>query len=228
MTKDLMNSSGWLGEFRGKPPVVFLEYFAKAAATALALLLVGTGCQTSESREYQGTEAAKAKPEMIVLHEGDVVRVSFPGNPSMNPAPQAIRRDGRITLPLIGEFQAAGLTPAGMEKELIKLYEPQLLTKEVTVAVESSAFSVYVTGAILRPGKILSDRPMTALEAIMEAGGFDYAKADLKAVTIIRNENGRAQRYTVNLKQALKGDQIQPFKLKPYDIVYVPERFSWF
>jgi polysaccharide export outer membrane protein len=108
------------------------------------------------------------------------------------------------------------------------LYGPQLQTKEVTVAVESSAFPIYVTGAVLRPGKILSDRPLTALQAIMEAGGFDYNKANLKKVAVIRHETGRTDHYTLNMKGVLNGEQSETFNLKPADIIYVPERFSWF
>jgi protein involved in polysaccharide export with SLBB domain len=67
-----------------------------------------------------------------VLHEGDVVSVSFAGAPDLNTV-APIRRDGRITLKSFGEFKAAGLTPPEMEKELIRLYGSQLQTKEVTV-----------------------------------------------------------------------------------------------
>jgi len=155
------------------------------------------------------------------------VKITFPGAPNLNTS-QPIRRDGKIALQLVGEFKAAGMTPTDMEKELIKLYGPQLQTKEVSVTVESSAFPVYVTGAVLRPGKILSDRPLTALEAIMEAGGFDYAKANLKKVTVIRHENDRTDHFKLNLKGVLQGEQTEQFNLKPSDIIYVPERFNWF
>src|SRR6185436_19575014 len=126
-----------------------------------AALLVGlTACQTPQFvdvRELDPANPAQArKPGSIVLHEGDVVKISFPGAPNLNTT-QPIRRDGRITLQLIGEFQAAGMTPTDLEKELLKSYGPQLQTKEVSVTVESSAFPVYLTGAVLRPGKILSD-----------------------------------------------------------------------
>jgi len=122
----------------------------------------------------------------------------------------------------------AGLTVAGLEQELLKLYGPQLQTKQLTVAVETSALSIYVTGAVLRPGKVISQRPLTALEAIMEAGGFDYAKANQKAVAIIRHDGGATQRYKLNLKSELSGRETQPFTLKSFDIVYVPEKFVWF
>lgn len=192
-----------------------------------ALVGVLTGCQTTEPR-FSSLEEQKLKaPEPIVLREGDAVQISFPGAPNLNTV-QQIKRDGRIALQLVGEVQAAGLTANQLEKELLKLYGPQLQTKEVTVAIETASFPVYVTGAVLRPGKIMPDRPMTALEAVMEAGGFDYAKANQKAVKVIRHQNGQVQHFTVNLKNALQGDEVEPFNLKPGDIVYVPERFQWF
>ena len=193
------------------------------------LLLVATGCQTPPPAQQFGGVPPKNAPkaDALLLREGDSVRVTFPGAPNLNSV-QQIRRDGEISLPLIGEFKAAGLTPSGMEAELVKLYSPQLQTKEVTVTLESSAFAVYVTGAVLRPGRITSERPMTALEAIMEAGGFDYTKANLKAVAVIRRENGRTERHVLNLKRLLNGQQEDPFNLRPADIVFVPERFTWF
>jgi polysaccharide biosynthesis/export protein len=165
--------------------------------------------------------------DLLVLHEGDVLSVSFAGAPDLNTI-ATIRRDGRITLKSLGEFKAAGLTPPEMEKELIKLYGPQLQTKEVTVSVQSSAFPVYVTGAVLRPGKVLSDRPINALEAVMEAGGFDYSKANLKSVRVLRNSNGQTEHFTLNLKEVLRGNKSEQFNLKPGDILYVPEKFSMF
>ncbi len=222
---DRQSSAAGLSNFRLSRSLAALE--------ALALLTALVGCESpqyTDLTKLQSAEQAKpkaVKPESLVLREGDTVRISFPGAPSLDTL-QPIRRDGMISLKLVGEFKAAGLTPTEIEKELIKLYGPQLQTKEVTVSVESSAFPVYVTGAVLRPGKIMSDRPLTALEAIMEAGGFDYTKANLKSVRVIRTENGRTEHYTLNLKRALSGEETQQFNLKPSDIVYVPERFSWF
>jgi len=212
---------------------------ASSARMACALMVVTLGvcaCHTPEipSAQFSDVAGIQQKPtsspvnsETFVLHEGDSVRVSFPGAPNLNTV-QQIRRDGIIALPLIGEFKAAGLTPADMEKELVKQYGSQLQTKEVNVAVESSAFFVYVTGAVLRPGRVISDRPMTALEAIMEAGGFDYNKANLKKVVVIRHENGNTQHQLLNLKKVLHGEKDEPFSLKRSDIIYVPERFAWF
>lgn len=233
MSKLSGNTSQMSNVRRGSRLAHHLVSQAMAPICGLALLWGVSGCQTSQGSyaDPTSTGAVKsddvAKSDVIVLHEGDTVRVSFPGAPTLNTV-QVIRRDGRVTLPLIGEFKAAGLTPPDMEKQLIEKYGPQLQTKEVSVSVDSSAFPIYVTGAVLRPGKILSDRPLTALEAIMEAGGFDYAKANLKKVRVIRTESGQTQHRILDLKGVLQGQQDERFTLKPADIIYVPERFSWF
>jgi protein involved in polysaccharide export with SLBB domain len=88
---------------------------------------------------------------------------------------------------------------------------------------------VFVTGAVLRPGKILADRPLTVLEAVMEAGGADFARANLKEVVVVRRvEGGQTANFRVNLRDTLNGRRSEPFYLKPSDIVYVPEKFNWF
>lgn len=202
-----------------------LSRFFGSLILASVLTLITTGCKTSQFGNLEDKKVPV--PESMTLNEGDTLAISFPGAPNLNTT-QKIRRDGRITLPVVGEFSAAGLTPSDMEKQLLKLYEKELVQKEVSVTVESSVFPVFVTGAVLRPGKVISDRPLTALEAVMEAGGFDYAKANLKAVTVIRHENGQSSHHKLDMKKVLKGGQSEPFKLKPSDIIYVPERFTWF
>jgi polysaccharide export outer membrane protein len=74
----------------------------------------------------------------------------------------------------------------------------------------------------------MSDRPMTAFDAIMEAGGFDSTKANLKRVVVIRQEGGRNQKFTLNLKLVMDGKPSEPFYLKPGDTITVPEKFTWF
>jgi len=194
---------------------------------AFGLLALITGCQTQTSQVSGASHQAMVAPNVITLREGDVLKISFPGSPTLDTT-QQIRRDGKITLPLVGEVQAAGITAETLQQNLINLYAPQLSSKEVIVTVASSTFPVFVTGSVIRPGKITSDHPITALDAIMEAGGFDYTRANLKAVRIIRHENDRVVNYTLNLKLVLDGKETKAFYLQPDDIVFVPERFTWF
>lgn len=196
---------------------------------SVALLAFVTGCQIEPSYPATAQKAAgQQKSESLTLREGDVVKVSIPGAPNLETV-QTIRRDGKLSLALIGEVQAAGLKPNELQAELIRLYAPQLVTKEINVSVVTSNFSAFVSGAVLHPGKIISDHPLTVLEAIMEAGGPDYTKANLKAVVVIRQrENGQTENFTVNVKSTMDGENKEPFFLKPSDMVIVKERFALF
>jgi len=172
------------------------------------LLLVGAivnGCTTSSNEKTMNPAAAMAdqKPDLIVLREGDVVKVSFPGSANLD-ASQPIRRDGKILLPLIGEVTAAGLTPEALQTNLSQLYAPQISTKQLIVTVVASSFPVFVTGAVV------------------------LTTANLKDVRVIRNENGVMKKYSLNLKLLLDGKDSQPFYLEPSDIIFVPERFTFF
>jgi polysaccharide export outer membrane protein len=201
--------------FNVRLPVQFLSLL-------LAIFTLG-GCASSIPKQ---TASDPAHSEAIYLRDGDTLKISFPGSPNLDTT-QEIRRDGKISLPLVGEVDAAGKTPDELQQNLVKLYAPQISSKEVNVAVESSSFPVYVTGSVLRPGKISSSQPITALEAVMEAG-VDYDKANLKSVRVIRRENGVSQSHMVNLKTVLDGKDTEPFYLQPGDVVFVPEKFSLF
>ncbi|MCX6908622.1 MAG: polysaccharide biosynthesis/export family protein [Verrucomicrobia bacterium] len=198
--------------------------FIARAVMAGAIMAAVTGCESpqptviSQVSSYVGA---------LKLREGDTIKIAFPGTPSLDTT-QQIRRDGKVALALIGEVKAAGLTPTEFEKNLVKLYASEIVSKEVNVTVVSSNLPVYVNGAVLRPGKILSDHPLTALEAIMECGGFDFGKANPAAVTVIRYEDNQVKNYSLNLKLALEGQQVDPFYMRANDIIYVPERFAWF
>jgi len=171
--------------------------------------------------------ASSSQQQQTVLREGDTVKITFPGSPNLNQTEQ-VRLDGKISLPLVGDVQAAGLTPDELEQNLVKQYAPQISSSDVTVAIESSSFPIYVTGCVLTPGKISSSQPLTALDAVMEAGGFDYSRANMRNVHVIRRNNNSSQSYVLNLKSVLDGDEKNDFYLRPDDIVYVPEKFAWF
>jgi polysaccharide export outer membrane protein len=212
------------------------NHIVTVSGLALAAMLALSGCATKPSNEWSSqatTNSAMAmaaeqmQTDTLVLREGDVVKVAVPGSPNLDTT-QMIRRDGKIVLPLIGEISAAGLTPEKLRTKLTEQYAPQISSKEVVVTVESSSFPVFVTGAVIHPGKVLSDRPLTALDAVMEAGGFDYTKANLKDVRVIRKEDGVMRTYHVNLKRIMDGKISQPFSLKPLDIIYIPERLVLF
>lgn len=197
-----------------------------AALLGASLLVFGGGCQSAKTSEMQAIAAARAAAHSeLVLKEGDSVKISFPGAPNLD-ATATVRRDGKITLPLGGEMEVVGKTPTQLEQDLADHYKDKLVSKEVVVSIQSSSFPIFVTGAVMKPGKVQSDHPMTVLEAVMESGGFDFSKANLKKVKIIREKPSAY--YTLDFKGFQNGRPIESFYLKPYDIVYVPERFQWF
>jgi polysaccharide biosynthesis/export protein len=203
-------------------PLLFVFLFS--------LLTLALGCETWESQKQPQQPAAiqnDAPDTSVALREGDAVKITFPSASRLDTA-QVIRRDGRIVIPALGEIEAAGKTPHELEQEILAKYGPALVTKEVTVTLESSSYGVFVNGAVVRPGKILSNKPLTALEAIMEAGGFDYTKANLKNVRVIRTEGSDVKTFTLDFRDILKGKASKPFYLKPSDIIYVSERFTLF
>jgi polysaccharide biosynthesis/export protein len=213
------------------PSLSFPKFTRRAALASLAVAtaLLFSGCATvpPAAAPQAAAAASSHEPEVLTLKEGDTLRISFPGVPTMDTT-QQVRQDGRINLPMLGEQVVAGKTTDDLTKELLELYASKLVSKEVMVTLVSSSFPVYVTGAVLHPGKILADRPISAFEAIMEAGGFDKARANLTAVVVIRQENGQTKNYTVNLQAVLEGTSGTPFMLKRADTLYVPEKFSWF
>jgi protein involved in polysaccharide export with SLBB domain len=198
--------------------------FRLAAFIGAITLLVGCEATVSAPPATQGA----AQSDEQTIQEGDVLKVEFPGAPNLATESQEVRRDGRISLPIIGEEIVAGKTPNELGAELTKKYASQIVSSEVVVNIVSSSAAFFVSGEVLHPGKITPNRPITALEAVMEAGGFITDQADTRAVVVIRKENGHTRNYALNLQDVLDGRVNTQFYLKPFDIVYVPKKFTLF
>lgn len=207
-----------------------LENLANGRAWAVILMalvaaFLAAGCQAPDRRQNWSPTEHSTPNQSLQLKEGDQLNLSFLGATNMNTAVR-IRRDGMINLPLVGEVAASGKTPTQLQDDLIELYQSQLQVADVSITLNSPSV-VYVTGKVFTPGKYAVDRPLTVLEAIMEAGGFDdrdqYYTADVQRVLVIRHEAGRRIEYRVNLQSVLRGGPSDPFYLKPFDIVYVPK-----
>jgi polysaccharide export outer membrane protein len=224
---------------KDRKPLAGLGRAGRAAVCAMAVLAATTGCQTAPPPSTTAPPSAVAAAPVtagnestnsnksLILQEGDTVKISFPGAPVLDTI-EAIRRDGKITLINIGEYDAAGKTPTAVEADLKKLYGSQLVNSAVSVTVQSSAFVIYVMGAVSKPGKIVSERPLTVLQALIE-GGIDDTKSNLKSIQIIRTDDaGHTQKTKLNVYKGLHGGQLPSFILKPYDVINVPERFSFF
>jgi protein involved in polysaccharide export with SLBB domain len=189
---------------------------------AIVLMAVGAtvGCNDIYPVLPVPPEAYVSKPGNS-LAPGDEIRVVFSGAPDLN-TQLKIQPTGIVSLPTIGEVTAVGRSVTSLQQHLTTLYQPHLQDSTVTVSQVGSAAGVYVSGAVLRPGKIPLDRPLTVLEAVMEAGGFS-PMANPKQVVVVRTQSGRSSNYVLNLHQALNGTESRPFYVRPYDVIYAKE-----
>ena len=147
--------------------------FISLAMLSLALVAAGmlAGCETQGSsptaalkaQDAAASELTTTNSELLQLREGDVVKISFPGSPTFDTT-QQIRRDGRITLSLVGDVDVVGMTPLELEARLVDLYASQLSSKQVTVEVVSSSISdlCYRNGAA--SGKFFPTIPLRPSE----------------------------------------------------------------
>ena len=205
----------------GNPPS--LRNALLAAFTGMMALLLAfafTGCESSEPYSPIPAEAYSPRPAGT-LTAGDVIRVTYPGAPELNTV-QKIEATGKVSLPTVGSVTAQGKSVASLQSQLTGLYQSHLQNPTVLVAVETAASGVYVSGEVMKPGKVPLDRPMTAFEAIMEAGGFSKF-ANPKQVVVVRNQGGKHQRYALNLSDTLSGASDSAFYVRPYDTIYVSQ-----
>jgi polysaccharide export outer membrane protein len=171
----------------------------------------------------KGVMPAPSGPPRVTLAPGDVLDVRFFYTPELN-ITQAVRPDGNISLQLIGEVSANGKTPAELRQELLALYQSHLKEPDVAVIVQSFyRRRVFVSGEVLKPGVISMPGTLTALDAIMEAGGFRLPTAEASSVVILRHRDDAQYGYCIDLKPALRGGEIRPFYLEPEDTIYVPQ-----
>jgi len=168
---------------------------------------------------------APAPEPPVVLQPYDTIRVKFLYWPELDDE-QMIRPDGKISLLMVGEVEAQNRTPGDLQKELLKLYESKLNEPEINVVVTSLANNrVYVGGEVGTPGLILIQGRLTALGAIMQAGGFVETSAKKSSVVVVRQQNGKQFARTLDLSAELSGTETDPFYLQPYDIIFVPRTF---
>jgi polysaccharide export outer membrane protein len=133
-----------------------------------------------------------------------------------------VRIDGKISLPLIDEIQASGLTPLQLKEKLIQRFKEFVDIPNVSVMVmEANSFRVFVSGEVRNPGVLRLRSETSILQLIPMVGGFtDWANE--KKILVIRKEKGKETRYTVNYKNIAKGEDPN-FTLKSGDIVIIPQ-----
>jgi polysaccharide export outer membrane protein len=134
-----------------------------------------------------------------------------------------VRPDGKISLPLINDIQAAGLTPMQLKAQITEKLKKFLTDPQVTVIVMNiNSQRVYIMGETNRPGAYPLLPNMTILQALTSAGGFSQF-ANTSKIQLLRTENGKQKTYFFNYKEVVQGKNTdQNLVLKPGDSIVIP------
>lgn len=191
-------------------------------------LLVSAGCQDTGPAVSPGiplpeTQAPLVEfPTKVLIGPGNILEVKHFYVPELNES-QTVRADGKISLQLVGEVAVQGKSPTEVHDELVRLYAPFVNKAEVAVILRSSFNNrVYVGGEVMKVGAVDMPGPMTVLQAVVMAGGFNMVTAEVRNVVVIRHKDGQRYGAALDLKGVLEGKEVEPFMLEPNDIVYVP------
>lgn len=157
------------------------------------------------------------------IRVGDQISVKMFYNPELNHE-LVVRPDGKISLQLLHDVDAAGLTPSELTQVLEQGFSEHLEQPEVAVVVNSFAgYKVYVGGEVGQPGVRELVGPTTALQAVMMAGGFKVSAKTNEIAIIRRDDNHKPLIFTLNASTFMNGtDLSQDVILMPYDTVLVP------
>lgn len=200
-----------------------LLLIALAAASSVPLPALALQIAAGERSSADGPAAPKPHDAAYVIGSSDVLAITVWKEPEISRS-IPVRPDGKISLPLVGELQAAGRTPLQLEQDISGKLKAYITNPDVNVMVQQINSEKYnVLGRVAKPGSYLLANTTTVLDAIATAGGFqDFAKQ--KGIYILRSTPGGGQtRLAFNYKDVIKGKHPeQNMKLQPGDTVVVP------
>jgi protein involved in polysaccharide export with SLBB domain len=198
--------------------------FIKYSIILASLLLAGCAGYNKTSVPTINPSVYKEGQVDYFFQPGDTLDIKFLYNPELNES-VIIRPDGKISLQMIDETRASGLTPAQLNEALTKAYSSQLKQPRITVIVRSfGGQRIYVGGEVNTPRTLTVNGKVDALQAIMDAGGFKPDAKPSSVMIISKDKENRPVVRKVDLKKVLKGaPSTEDFTLKPFDVVYVPK-----
>ena len=167
------------------------------------------------------SRAATDDPSYVIGPE-DVLDVSVWKEPELTRT-EPVRPDGKISLPLLNDVQAAGLTPMQLAVSVAEKLRKYLADPQVTVIVTGmNSQRIYILGEVTRPGAYPLLPGMTMLQALSSAGGFTQF-ASLKKIYLMRNVDGKQVKFPFDYKEAVRGRAPQQnIPLKAGDTIIVP------
>lgn len=167
----------------------------------------------------------RVEPE-YVLGVGDKLDVVFLFHNNLTTRDLMVRRDGRISLPYIGDQMAAGVTPMTLDSLLTVRFSDILREPNISVIVRDAApQKIFVLGEVRSPGKYQFDEEVSVLQSVATAGGLERSASAEHAVLIRRQGMDTIVGVEIDLKAIMVGAAMQnDIRLRNYDIVYVPKR----
>lgn len=207
--------------------------FAGLMALALGQILLGQTTQSSAhgspatdppaSAQQAAAQSGAAADNSYIIGDNDVLAINVWNEPELK-QPIPVRPDGKISLPLVGDIQAAGRTPAQLQEDIAAKLQNYIHHPDVTVIVQQiNSKKFNILGRVMKPGAYPLSTTTTVLDAIAQAGGFqDFAKQ--KGIYVLRKtRDGSESRLPFNYKEVIKGRNLeQNIKLEPNDTIVVP------
>lgn len=188
----------------------------------LIALLVAAGITPFLVLSAQTLGPPKSNSRTFVISPNDVLSVFVWKEPTLS-GKFIVRPDGKISVPLVKDVQAAGLDPVQLGDKIEEGLKQFIDVPNVTVVVEEiKSYRVFVTGHIAKPGDITSPTPISILQALALAGGTtDYA--NLSQIAVFRNSGEETVMYKFNYPEVIKGvNYTQNMMLRSGDVVVVP------
>jgi polysaccharide biosynthesis/export protein len=199
--------------------------------TSTALLSQASGTQpgSGSAAPKNNNVGAKAPDEVqsanvgsdYIIGADDTLHISVWKEPDLTET-LPVRPDGKISMPLLNDVTAAGLTPLQLRDTITERLKKYIADPRVTVVVTGmNSRRVFVTGEVTHTGPMTLLPHMTVLQALAQAGFTQFANP--KAIYLLRTENGRQQKIPFNYKEVVKGNHPeQNIQLKPGDTIVVP------
>ena len=182
----------------------------------LTTLLLTRPLPTSASDKVTNAVPDSQAGLEYVIGPEDVLHIAVWREPDLT-ATLPVRPDGKISLPLLNDVQASGLTPQQLAGSLTEKLKKYIADPRVTVVVtQINSKRIYMVGEVFHPGAMPMIANMTVLQALSSAGLNQFANT--KRIYVLRTENGKQQKLPVNYRKLVKGEQIeQNYLLQPGD-----------
>jgi len=197
------------------------------AATACLVMGQNTVTSTVSSNAGEKTATATDMPQGssnspdYVIGADDTLHISVWKEPDLS-VTLPVRPDGKISMPLLDDIPAAGMTPVLLKELITTRLKKYIADPRVTVVVTAmNSRRVFVTGEVLHTGPMPLLPSMTVLQALAQAGFNQFS--NLKGIYLLRTDNGKQQKIPFNYKDVVKGNHPeQNIALKPGDTIVVP------